>query len=73
MTNTELALAVDTGNITDELLDALTDFYWDFDTYGIMDEIGHIDDDGVRDELKNSIRYTLENSPEIIIEDLKGE
>ena len=59
MTNAELALAVDTGNITDELLNALADFYWDFDPYGIMNDMGHIDDDGVRDELKQSIRYIL--------------
>lgn len=73
MTNAELIKAIDTGIITDELLENLADFYWDFDPYGIMDYMGSIEDPGVRDELKQSIRYTLENSPECIIEDLKGE
>jgi len=72
MTIPEMITAVEENNITDELIDALVAFMWDFDPYGIMNEFGGaIEDDGVRDKVVGEINYALENDVNILLNDLR--
>ena len=70
MTIPEMITAVKENEITDELVNALVEFMWDFDPYGIMDAYGHIDDDGVRGQLIEEVRYCLGSDKEVILENL---
>lgn len=73
MTLNEMLTAVQTDNVSDELIDALTEFYWDFDPYGIMEEYGgHISDKGVRKAVADNVRYLLRNDKDTLLSDLRG-
>lgn len=63
MTKEEMIQAIKSGNITDELVEAMVDFTWDFDPYGVLDAWGHPDEPEVRDAMREDVRYTLTNSP----------
>lgn len=70
MTLTEIKTAVQEHNITDELINALVLFSWDFDTYGFLNEYGAIDDEGVREAVAEEMRYQVEHCTEELIESL---
>lgn len=57
--------------ISDRLLDALADFCYDFDPYGVMDNYGAIDDEGVRDKVKEEITYLLDSDRQELIDQLE--
>lgn len=57
--------------ISDRLIDALVDFCYDFDPYGIQDNYGLIDDEGVRDQLRENVVYVLDNDRADLIEELE--
>lgn len=59
------------GDISDRLIDALVDFCYDFDPYGIQDNYGLIDDEGVRDQLRENVVYVLDNDRADLIEELE--
>lgn len=72
MTYAGMIKAIKAGSITENLENALIDFYWDFDPYGIMDNYGHLNDNGVKEALLSDILYMLHNDPNTIIEDIKS-
>ena len=72
MTYAGMIKAIKAGNITENLENALIEFYWEFDPYGIMDNYGHLNDNGVRSALLSDILYVLHHDPETIIEDIKS-
>lgn len=57
--------------ISDRLLDALAEFCYDFDPYGVMDNYGAIDDEGVRDKIKEEITYLLDSDRQELINQLE--
>lgn len=72
MTNIEMVNAVRANNITEKLIDALVEFKWNYDPYGIMEAFGgHIDDEGVREQVIEEVKYLLENDREILIDELE--
>lgn len=72
MTYASMIKAIKAGSITENLENALIQFYWDFDPYGIMDNYGHLNDNGVKEALLSDILYMLHNDPNTIIEDIKS-
>ena len=72
MTYAGMIKAIKAGSITENLENALIQFYWDFDPYGIMDNYGHLNDNGVKEALLSDILYMLHNDPNTIIEDIKS-
>lgn len=70
MTLTEIKTAVQEHNITDELINALVYFTWDFDPYGFLDEWGHPDDEGVKEAVAEEMRYQVEHCTKELIESL---
>lgn len=59
------------GEISDTLLDALADFCYDFDPYGVQDEYGNIGDEDVRNQIKEDIIYLLDNDKQELINQLE--
>ena len=70
MTIREMITAITDGVITDRLVNALVEFMWDYDPYGIMDYYGHIDDDGVREQLANEVRFCLDEEETVLLDNL---
>lgn len=68
MTLTEMKTAIQENKITDELINALVYFTWDFDPYGFLDEWGHPEDEGVMETVVEEMRYQVENCRNDIIE-----
>ena len=58
---------------SEELVNALIEFKCDYDPYGVMDAYGHIDDEGVREQMADEVNYLLDNEPAILIEEIKFE
>lgn len=73
MTNAEMVNAIRNDNITEELINALIDFKWETDTYGFLNEYGHIDDEGVREQAREEVIYMLDNDRDTLILDIEGE
>ena len=72
MTIAEMIQAVERYEITEQLINALVQFEWDFDPYGCMDEFGgHIDDEGVREQIADEIRFRLDECRQIILAELQ--
>ena len=72
MTNIEMVEAIITNAITEELINNLVAFKWDYDPYGIMEAFGgHIDDEGVREQVVAEVVYLLENDREVLIDELE--
>ena len=71
MTLTEMKTAIEENRITDELINALIYFTWDFDPYGFLDEWGHPDDDGVKETVGEEMRYQVEHCRKEIIETIE--
>lgn len=71
MTIPEMITEVKGGVITDELINALVEFMWDYDPYGILDEYGHLDDEGVREQLAEEVRYRLTEDVNLMLDDLE--
>lgn len=65
---TEMKTAIQEHNITDELINALVYFNWDFDPYGFLDEWGHLDDEGVKEVVVEEMRYQVEHCTGELIE-----
>ena len=65
---TEMKTAIQEHNITDELINALVYFNWDFDPYGFLDEWGHLDDEGVKEVVVEVMRYQVEHCTGELIE-----
>jgi len=57
--------------ISDRLLDALVEFCYDYDPYGIQDNYGLLDDEGVRDQIKEEVMYVLDSEKDILIDELE--
>ena len=70
MTLTEMKTAIQEHNITDELINALVNFTWNFDPYGFLDEWGYLEDEGVKEAVAEEMRYQVEHCAGIIIENL---
>lgn len=68
MTLEEMKIAIQENRITDELINALIYFTWDFDPYGFLDEWGHPEDEGVKEAVAEEMRYQVENCRKDIIE-----
>ena len=73
MTKEEMITSIKAGNITDELVDALVEYEWEVDTYEVMDNYGHIDDEGVREKMAEDVRYALTNCPQDAIDYISEE
>lgn len=71
MTPEEMITAISVGNTSDELINALVQLEWDYNAYEVIDNYGHIDDDGVREMLEEDVRAALNNSPLDVIEYIK--
>lgn len=71
MTLTEMKTAIQENRITDELINALVYFTWDFDPYGFLDEWGHPEDEGVKEAVVEEMRYQVENCRKDIIETIE--
>lgn len=71
MTHEEMIKRINEGDRSEELVNALIDFKWDFDPYGVMDAYGHIDDEGVREQMADEVNYLLENEPALLIDEIK--
>jgi hypothetical protein len=66
----ELRDAIRTQVLTDDILEQLVNFMWEFDPYGILDHYGHIDDEGVKEQLLEEAQYRFENEPEVVLDEL---
>ena len=73
MTNEELIRRILAGDRSEELINALIEFKWNFDPYGVMDAYGHIDDEGVREQMADEVNYLLDNEPAILVDEIKFE
>ena len=73
MTEEEMIAAIEAGNITRKLVDALVDFEWENDPYGVLNEYGYIEDRGVRAKLRKDARLALETDPQAVIAYLREE
>ena len=70
MTLTEMRTAIQEHNLTDNLINALIYFTFDFDPYGFLNEWGYPDDEGVKEIVAEEMRYQVEHCTEEIIETL---
>ena len=70
MTLIEMRNAVENGNITEELLNGLAYFMYDFDPYGTLDEFGFIEDEGVKDTMIAEMRYQVVECKKELLETL---
>ena len=68
MTITEIKTAIQEHNITDELLNALVYFTFDYDPYGFIDEYGYPDDEGVKEFAVEELKYQVEHCTKDILE-----
>ena len=57
--------------ISDRLLDALADFCYDFDPYGVQDAYGKIEDEDIRNQVKEDIVYLLDSDKQELISQLE--
>ena len=73
MTKEEMVAAIEAGNITEELVNAIVEFEWELDPYEVLNNYGHIDDEGVREKMAEDVRYALSHNPKDAIEYIKGE
>lgn len=70
-TISDMLAKVRAGDVSDRLLDALADFCYDFDPYGVQDNYGRIEDEDVRNQVKGEITYLLENDKQELINQLE--
>lgn len=68
MTITEIKTAIQEHNITDELLNALVYFTFDYDPYGFINEYGHPDDEGAKELAIEELKYQVEHCTKDILE-----
>ena len=73
MTKEEMVAAIEAGNITEELVDALVEYEWDIDPYEVLNNYGHIDDEGVREKMAEDVRYALSHNPQYAMNYLQEE
>lgn len=73
MTSAEMIKRITDGDRSKELVNALIEFKWKYDPYGVMDAYGHIDDEGVREQMADEVNYLLDNEPALLIEEIKFE
>ena len=71
MTVEEIIKRITAGDKSEELIQALIDFKWETDPYGVMDAYGHIDDEGVREQMRDEVVYMLENDTVTLILDIE--
>ena len=71
MDNREMIKRILAGDKSEELVNALIEFKWNYDPYGVMDAYGHIDDEGVREQMADEVRYMLNQEPVILIDEIK--
>lgn len=71
MTNKELLEAVKTGRKDEEIVELVVDFSYGFDTYGCWDAFGMIEEEGVRDAMKENAIITLEECLSDLIDALE--
>ena len=71
MTIANMITTIEENNITEGLINALVEFMWDFDPYGILSEYGAIDDEGVREKVAEEVRYRLNEDANLMLNDLK--
>ena len=71
MTNREMIKRILDGDKSEELVNALVEFKWNYDPYGVMDAYGHIDDEGVREQMVDEVRYLLDQDPVTLIDEIK--
>ena len=68
MTKEEMVAAIEAGNITEELVNAIVEFEWDLDPYEVLNNYGHLDDEGVREKMAEDVRYALNHNPKDAID-----
>ena len=73
MTNREMIKRIIDGDKSEELVNALVEFKWNYDPYGVMDAYGHIDDEGVREQMADEVRYLLDNDTVVLIDEIEFE
>ena len=71
MDNREMIKRILAGDKSEELVNALIEFKWNYDPYGVMDAYGHIDDEGVREQMADEVRFMLDQEPVILIDEIK--
>ena len=71
MDNREMIKRILAGDKSEELVNALIEFKWNYDPYGVMDAYGHIDDEGVREQMADEVRFMLEQEVVTLIDELK--
>ena len=72
MTNAEMIKRINEGDESEEIINNLVAFKWDYDPYGIMEAFGgHIDDEGVREQVVAEVVYLLENDRKALIDELE--
>ena len=59
-----------TALVSAETLNSLVNFYWDYDAFGILDTYGHIDDEGVREQVREEIICRLDSDISIVVDEL---
>ena len=72
MTNSELLQAIKNGRDDTEIVEAVTDFVYDFDTYGCWDAYGRIEEDGVRDQIREEAIFLLHEERDELISMLEA-
>ena len=70
MTNKELLEAIREGRTDEEIVELVVDFTYGFDTYDCWDAFGMIEEEGVREAMKDNAYITLTEDPDQIIEAL---
>ena len=68
MTKEEMVAAIEAGNITEELVNAIVEFEWELDPYEVLNNYGHIDDEGVRERMAVDVWYALSHNPKDVID-----
>lgn len=68
MTKEEMITAIEAGNITEELVNAIVEFEWELDPYEVLNNYGHIDDEGVRERMAVDVWYALSHNPKDAID-----
>ena len=71
MNSYELLEAVRAGRNDLELIEAIANFIYDFDTYGCWDSYGHIEEDGVFEQLKEEAVFLSTEETKTLIEELE--
>lgn len=73
MTLAEMIKRITAGDKSEELINALIEFKWETDPYGVMDAYGHIDDEGVREQMRDEVVYMLDNDPVTLVLEVEEE